>query len=209
MAQQEAREAANLQGTGSNPVRPSKTTMHSAIYEACAGLFLLKCIKCRDRDGDPGDKKKGTIKMSENDLRAVQDMWECEMMEKKLAQMKKDLEDATASNEGKDQTINTLTRMYWDLHNTSISALDSVKRSKKKKTMGLWIALGITLLIEVLAAVGMATQTLSASVGKPVEVVGLAVASVLCGVLMERLMQNYAISKKVRKYKQKIKKTEV
>jgi hypothetical protein len=75
--------------------------------------------------------------------------------------------------------------------------------------MGLWIALGITLLIEVLAAVGMATQTLSASVGKPVEVVGLAVASVLCGVLMERLMQNYAISKKVRKYKQKIKTTEV
>lgn len=143
--------------------------------------------------------------MSENDLRAVQDMWECEMMEDKLKKLKRELDDAEAANVGKDNTINTLTRMYWDLHNSSISALDTVKRSKKKKTERLWAALGITVLIAVLAAVGIATQTLSVSVGKPVEVVCLAVASFLCGWIWERMRYNYEISQKANKHIRRIK----
>lgn len=151
--------------------------------------------------------------MSENDLKMTQEKWECELMEEqveqleeKLVQMKKDLSEAEAVRQGKDRTINKLTRMYWDLHNNSLSALDSIKRKKRKKIGKLLIALGVVLLIAVLAAVGIQTKVLDAAVGKWAEVICLAVGSFLSGWVMEREGCNVQLACKHRELKGKLRK---
>ena len=143
--------------------------------------------------------------MSENDLKMTQEKWECELMEEqveqleeKLVQLKKDLSEAEAVSRGKDRTINKLTRMYWDLHNNSLSALDSIKRKKCKK-------IG-KLLIAVLAAVGIQTKVLDAAVGKWAEVICLAVGSFLSGWILEREGCNVQLACKHRELKGKLRK---
>lgn len=151
--------------------------------------------------------------MSENDLKMTQEKWECELMEEqveqleeKLVQLKKDLSEAEAVSQGKDRTINKLTRMYWDLHNNSLSALDSIKRKKRKKIGKLLIALGVVLLIAVLAAVGIQTKVLDVTVGKWAEVICLAVGSFLSGWVMEREGCNVQLACKHRELKGKLRK---
>lgn len=151
--------------------------------------------------------------MSENDLKMTQEKWECELMEEKLEKqeekiirLQKDLSEAEAVSQGKDRTINKLTRMYWDLHNNSLSALDSIKRKKRKKIGKLLIALGVVLLIAVLAAVGIQTKVLDATVGKWAEVICLAVGSFLSGWVMEREGCNVQLACKHRELKGKLRK---
>lgn len=151
--------------------------------------------------------------MSENDLKMTQEKWECELMEEqveqleeKLVQLKKELTEAEAVSQGKDRTINKLTRMYWDLHNNSLSALDSIKRKKRKKIGKLLIALGVVLLIAVLAAVGIQTKVLDAAVGKWAEVICLAVGSFLSGLVLEREGCNVQLACKHRELKGKLRK---
>lgn len=151
--------------------------------------------------------------MSENDLKMTQEKWECELMEEqveqleeKMVQLKKDLSEAEAVSQGKDRTINKLTRMYWDLHNNSLSALDSIKRKKRKKIGKLLIALGVVLLVAVLAAVGIQTKVLDATVGKWAEVICLAAGSFLSGWVMEREGCNVQLACKHRELKGKLRK---
>ena len=151
--------------------------------------------------------------MSENDLKMTQEKWECELMEEqveqmeeKLVQLIKDLSEAEAVSQGKDRTINKLTRMYWDLHNNSLSALDSIKRKKRKKIGKLLIALGVVLLIAVLAAVGIQTKVLDATVGKWAEVICLAAGSFLSGWVMAREGCNVQLACKHRELKGKLRK---
>lgn len=151
--------------------------------------------------------------MSENDLKMTQEKWECELMEEQVEQLeemlvrlKKDLSEAEAVSQGKDRTINKLTRMYWDLHNNSLSALDSIKRKKRKKISKLLIALGVVLLIAVLAAVGIQAKVLDATVGKWAEVICLAAGSFLSGWVMEREGCNVQLACKHRELKGKLRK---
>lgn len=151
--------------------------------------------------------------MSENELKMTQEKWECELMEEKLEELEakllqtqKQLADAEAVSQGKDNTINKLTRMYWEMHNNSVSALDSIKRKKRKKIGKLLIALGVVLLIAIVAAVGIETQTLNATVGKWVEVICLAVGSFLSGWILEREGCNVQLSKKHRELRAKLRK---
>ena len=151
--------------------------------------------------------------MSENDLKMTQEKWECELMEEqveqleeKLVQLKKDLSEAEAVSQGKDRIINKLTRMCWDLHNNSLSALDSIKRKKRKKIGKLLIALGVVLLIAVLAAVGIQAKVLDATVGKWAEVICLAAGSFLSGWVMEREGCNVQLACKHRELKGKLRK---
>lgn len=151
--------------------------------------------------------------MSENDLKMTQEKWECELMEEqveqleeKLVLLRKELDEAEAVSQGKDRTINKLTRMYWDLHNNSLSALDSIKRKKRKKIGKLLIALGVVLLIAVLAAVGIQTKVLDAAVGKWAEVICLAVGSFLSGWILEREGCNVQLACKHRELKGKLRK---
>lgn len=151
--------------------------------------------------------------MSENELKMTQEKWECELMEEKLEELEakllqtqKQLADAEAVSQGKDNTINKLTRMYWDMHNNSVSALDSIKRKKRKKIGKLLIALGVVLLIAIVAAVGIETQTLNATVGKWVEVICLAVGSFLSGWILEREGCNVQLACKHRELKGKLRK---
>lgn len=151
--------------------------------------------------------------MSENELKMTQEKWECELMEEKLEELEakllqtqKQLADAEAVSQGKDNTINKLTRMYWDMHNNSVSALDSIKRKKRKKIGKLLIALGVVLLIAIVAAVGIETQTLNATVGKWVEVICLAAGSFLSGWILEREGCNVQLACKHRELKGKLRK---
>ena len=151
--------------------------------------------------------------MSENDLKMTQEKWECELMEEKLEKqeakiirLQKELSEAEAVSQGKDRTINKLTRMYWDLHNNSLSALDSIKRKKRKKIGKLLIALGVVLLIAVMAAVGIQTKVLDVTVGKWAEVICLAVGSFLSGWVMEREGCNVQLACKHRELKGKLRK---
>ena len=144
-------------------------------------------------------------------LKMTQEKWECELMEekveqleKKLVLLQKELDEAEAVSQGKDRTINKLTRMYWDLHNNSLSALDSIKRKKRKKIGKLLIALGVVLLIAVLAAVGIQTKVLDVTVGKWAEVICLAVGSFLSGWILQRERDNLKLCREVGKQRTRL-----
>lgn len=142
--------------------------------------------------------------MSDSEIRIQADKWECELMEEQLKQLQAERDEAVAESEGKNATINTLTRMYWELKRYSLQALEHVKKRRMRKSGKLLTALGITAGIAVLAWVGMATETLCASVGKPVLVICLAVASFLGGWIFQRESDNLQLHREVSKRRQQI-----
>lgn len=142
--------------------------------------------------------------MSDSEIRIQADKWECELMEEQLKQLQAERDEAVAESEGKDKTINTLTRMYWDMKRSCTAALENVKKRRMRKSGKLLTALGIAAVVALLAWVGMETEKLCSSVGTPVLVIGLAVASFLSGWIFQRESDNLKLCREVSKQRAKL-----